>query len=100
MDKKISPPISSVGAAVSDFSRALHVSRRVQQHPYGTLAAALGVGYVLGGGLFTRLSARIAKLVALVGVELVTRPLIEGAIASAKTREATRKAEGRDDQTS
>jgi hypothetical protein len=68
------------------------VSQRVQEHPYGTLAAALGVGYVLGGGLFTRLTARLAKLGALVGAELVALPLVEGALQSARAR----KAQGRD----
>jgi hypothetical protein len=29
---------------------------RFDQHPYGALAAALGVGYVLGGGFFTPLT--------------------------------------------
>jgi hypothetical protein len=93
MDTNISHPTSSVGTAVSDFSRALDVSRRVQEHPYGTLAAALGVGYVLGGGLFTRLTTRLAKVGALVGVELVTRPLVEAALEAARAR----KAGGRED---
>jgi hypothetical protein len=93
MGTQISHPTGTLGAAVSDFSRALDVSRRVQEHPYGTLAAALGVGYVLGGGLFTRLTARLAKLGALVGLELVARPLMEGALESTRARDAP----GRDD---
>lgn len=31
----------------------------VERHPYGLMAAALGAGYVAGGGLFTPTSARL-----------------------------------------
>jgi hypothetical protein len=34
---------------------------RLQRNPYGMVAGALAVGFVLGGGLFTRLTARIAS---------------------------------------
>jgi hypothetical protein len=32
---------------------------RLARNPYGMLAAAIGVGFVLGGGLFTRLTSRL-----------------------------------------
>ena len=35
------------------------VRGRVQRHPYAMVAAALGVGYVLGGGLFSSLTFRL-----------------------------------------
>jgi hypothetical protein len=38
----------------------LDIEGRLQRNPYGMVAAALAVGFVLGGGLFTRLTARIA----------------------------------------
>jgi hypothetical protein len=37
----------------------LDLRGRVARNPYGMMAGALGVGFVLGGGLFTRLTARI-----------------------------------------
>jgi hypothetical protein len=74
--------MTTVRAAVTDFSRALDVPERVQQHPYGTLAAALGVGYVLGGGLFTRLTGRLLRTGARVAVEVATLPLVEQAFTS------------------
>jgi len=46
---------------------------RVQRHPYGMLAAALGVGYVLGGGLFTPLTRRMLRL----GLRLAALPLVK-----------------------
>jgi len=36
------------------------IEARLQRHPYGMVAGAVAVGFVLGGGLFTRLTARIA----------------------------------------
>ena len=38
----------------------LDIEGRLQRNPYGMVAGALAVGFVLGGGLFTRLTARIA----------------------------------------
>ena len=38
----------------------LDIEGRVQRNPYGMVAGALAVGFVMGGGLFTRLTARIA----------------------------------------
>lgn len=46
-------------STAEDFSHAFDVRRRVRRHPYALLAAAVGVGYVLGGGLFTRTTARL-----------------------------------------
>lgn len=38
----------------------LDIEGRLRRNPYGMVAGALAVGFVLGGGLFTRLTARIA----------------------------------------
>ena len=46
------------------------------QHPYGALAAALGAGYVLGGGFFTPLTERIAKLALKAGLRAAVLPLL------------------------
>jgi hypothetical protein len=66
--------------AASDFVTALDVRRRVHEHPYGALAAAAGLGYVLGGGLFTRLTARLLKVGARVGAALATVPSLVRAV--------------------
>ena len=36
------------------------IEGRLRRNPYGMVAGALVVGFVMGGGLFTRLTARIA----------------------------------------
>jgi hypothetical protein len=53
------------------FRQTLDLQGRMERHPYLTRAAAAGVGYVLGGGLFTRLTARALKL----GVRALLLPL-------------------------
>ena len=56
----------------SDFGRALDVRGRAQRHPYLMVAAAAAAGYVLGGGLFTRSTARLLR----VAVRLAALPVM------------------------
>ena len=42
------------------LGEALDIEGRLQRNPYGVVAGAVVVGFVLGGGLFTRLTASIA----------------------------------------
>jgi hypothetical protein len=64
---------SNARGAVTDISETLDLKGRVERNPYGMVAAALGVGYVLGGGLFTPLTARVIKL----GVRLAMLPFVK-----------------------
>jgi predicted methyltransferase len=59
-------------AAADQARSALDIQGRMERHPYATMAAAVGIGYVLGGGLFTRLSARMLHL----GARVLLVPLI------------------------
>ena len=56
-----------------DLGQTLDLKGRVERNPYGMMAAAIGVGYVLGGGLFTPLTGRILKL----GVRLAMLPFVK-----------------------
>jgi hypothetical protein len=47
---------------------ALDIHGRTERHPYGMVAGALGVGFVLGGGLSTRLTDRLAGIALRVGL--------------------------------
>jgi hypothetical protein len=49
---------------------------RFDQHPYGALAVALGAGYILGGGFFTPLTERLAKLAVKAGVRAALVPFV------------------------
>jgi hypothetical protein len=65
----------------TDLRETVDLPGRVDRHPYGTLAAALGIGYVLGGGLFTALTGRIVGLGLRVGLRLALLPMIKDEIA-------------------
>lgn len=65
--------LSDARGAVSELGETLDLRGRVDRNPYGMMAAALGVGYVLGGGLFTPLTARILRL----GVRLAALPFVK-----------------------
>jgi len=47
-------------------------ARQIQEHPIRSLAAALGIGFVLGGGLSSRFTASIVAT----GLRMAVVPLI------------------------
>ena len=56
---------------------ALDVRAFVEAHPIGAVATALGVGYVMGGGLFTRLTSKLIGLGLRFGVQFAVLPALE-----------------------
>jgi hypothetical protein len=58
---------------------------RVQRHPYGMVAGALGLGFVLGGGLFTRLTAGVVGAGLRIGL-MAALPLVKEEIVRAAQR--------------
>jgi hypothetical protein len=65
----------------SEMGDALDIKGRVHRHPYGTVAAAIGIGYVLGGGLFTPLTGGIVRLGLRIGLRLAVLPLLKQEVA-------------------
>jgi hypothetical protein len=59
------PAESSLVDLVKDI---LDIEGRVERNPYGMMAGAMGAGFVMGGGLFTRLTGRIAGAALRIGV--------------------------------
>ncbi|HSP81760.1 MAG TPA: hypothetical protein VLQ93_24790 [Myxococcaceae bacterium] len=59
--------------AVTDLRDTMDLKGRVERNPYLMMVAAFGVGYVLGGGLFTRTTARVIRL----GVRLAALPIVK-----------------------
>ena len=96
--------IDDARATVEEFSGKIDLRGRVDRNPYGTLLAAAGIGYVLGGGLFTPLTARIVRL----GLKLAALPFVkdelvgmaegavDGFIRSAREREVNPGSPGTD----
>ena len=64
---------SAVSGSVEDLGRALDLRGRVDRHPIGMVFAAMGVGYLLGGGLFSPLTGKLLKI----GVRLALVPIIK-----------------------
>src|SRR5882724_929848 len=60
---------------------ALDVAALVEAHPVGTLATALGLGYALGGGLFTGFTVRLFRWGLKLGVRLALLPALEREIS-------------------
>lgn len=60
-------------AAAEDLGHTVDLRGRLERHPYGTLAVAFGVGYLLGGGLFTPATARVVRM----GMKLAALPLVK-----------------------
>jgi hypothetical protein len=62
---------------VREFRGALDLGGRVDRNPYAMMAAAVGSGYVLGGGLFSPLTARIVGLGLRLGLRIAAIPCIQ-----------------------
>jgi hypothetical protein len=68
---------SRTNEAVKNLKDTLDIDNRIDRHPYGMLAAAVGVGYVLGGGIFSPLTSRIVGLGLRMGLRLAALPFLE-----------------------
>lgn len=49
-------------SAINGVADAVGLTEKVDKNPYAMVGAALGVGYVVGGGLLTPTTARLLKL--------------------------------------
>ena len=78
----------SVEDACSVLRETLDIEGRVGRNPYGMVAGALGIGFVLGGGLFTRLAARILGAGLRIGL-MAALPILEKEIVQAVTGSKT-----------
>jgi hypothetical protein len=68
----------AVASQADSLTRAIDLRGRVQRHPIGMVAAAIGIGYVLGGGLFSPLTGRLVR----VGVRLALIPLVKSQLSN------------------
>jgi hypothetical protein len=62
---------------VREVRDAVNVAGCVERNPYAMMAAAVGSGYVLGGGLFSPFSARLVELGWHIGLRLVAVPYVQ-----------------------
>jgi hypothetical protein len=59
---------------VRDVFRGLQV--QMQEHPYETLALAAGIGFILGGGLFSKLGSRVVAAAMRAGLASAVSPAL------------------------
>jgi ElaB/YqjD/DUF883 family membrane-anchored ribosome-binding protein len=69
-------------AAGQGLADAFGLQQRVEANPYGMVAAALGIGYVLGGGLFTPTTGRILRM----GMKLAAVPAVRNELLAVAER--------------
>jgi len=70
---------SDVGNAASELYSKLDLGKELREHPYRTLAIATGLGYVVGGGLFTPLTASLLRI----GVRALAIPAFQSVLHNA-----------------
>jgi len=78
---KATVPVEQVRGVLRE---TLDIKGRLKRNPYGMVAGALGMGFVLGGGLFTRITARIVGAGLRIGL-MAALPILEKQIARALT---------------
>jgi hypothetical protein len=61
----------------NSISRSIDLRGRVQRNPIAMVAAAAGIGYVLGGGLFSPMTARLIRY----GIRLAIIPLVKSQLS-------------------
>ncbi len=66
----------SISATGARLNTSLDLSGRVQRNPIGSVLIAAGIGYVLGGGLFSPVTKKALKL----GLRLAIIPFVKGQI--------------------
>ena len=70
------------GAGV--LCQTIDIRGRLRRNPYGMVAGAVGMGFVLGGGLFTRLTAKIFNAGLRIGL-MAALPILEKQVVQALT---------------
>ena len=63
----------AIGSQADSFTRAIDLRGRVERNPIGMVLAAAGIGYVLGGGLFSPLTSKIVRI----GLRVALIPLVK-----------------------
>lgn len=71
--EQVTEVLQNANAALNGVADAVGLSDKVEKSPYAMVAAALGIGYVLGGGLFTPTTFRVLRL----GMKLASIPAVK-----------------------
>lgn len=69
---------SELHAAAEQMGRSLDIKGRMERNPYQTMAVAAGVGYLLGGGLFSNFTGKMLRL----STRMVLLPFLKNQLAA------------------
>jgi hypothetical protein len=81
---------TSTHQEVSALEKIVDVQDQLRRHPYGTLGATVGLGYALGGGVFTSLTSRLVRLGLRAGTRFAWVALVADHIARLITAPAAK----------
>jgi hypothetical protein len=86
--RKVGEGISELGRALSERRDDLAepMSRFIQERPVAALGIAFGVGYLLGGGLFSKTTARLVGVGWKLGGMALAKELLGGLATEAADR--------------
>lgn len=91
---------SALGLRPSDARKAVGKWKetaylQTKEHPARSVALAIGAGYLLGGGLFTRLTGRLVGRALRVGLRLSAVPLVRQGLKALTQGQSGRSASSR-----
>lgn len=68
--------------SILELRAVVDIEGRARRHPYGMVAAALGIGFLLGGGLSSSLGRGIVRAGLRLGLRVSAVPFIEKEIVA------------------
>ena len=80
----------AIGSQADSFTRAIDLRGRVERNPIGMVLAAVGIGYVLGGGLFSPLTGKIVRI----GLRVALIPLVKSQFENLVGGQSSQAGEG------
>jgi len=75
---------AAIGSTADNFTRSIDLRGRVDRNPVGMVLAAAGIGYFLGGGLFSPLTGKLVKI----GLRVALIPLVKSQLANLAGQQA------------
>jgi hypothetical protein len=72
--------LEGLRCSVEVLAERLDLSGRIERHPGKALVLALAAGYIVGGGLLTRLTARLLWAGVRIGGRMATVPFVRNEI--------------------
>jgi hypothetical protein len=86
--KRVAKAEAEAAVVVEDarglWRETFDIQSRLRRNPYAMVAGAVGIGFVLGGGLFTRLAAKVLGVGLRTGL-MAGLPIFQKEIAQALT---------------